>query len=125
MRLPSISVPELLLRIGVAFAFLYPPISALFDPFAWIGYFPPFLLDSAGSSELILLHVFGVFEIAIAVWILFGRRIWIPSFVATVLLIAIVVMNTAQFEVLFRDLSIALMAATLMYLHRPKKHGAP
>ena len=34
----------LLLRIGAALAFLYPPLSALFgDPYTWLGYFPPFV----------------------------------------------------------------------------------
>jgi uncharacterized membrane protein YphA (DoxX/SURF4 family) len=123
MRLPSVSIPELLLRIGVALAFIYPPISALIDPFAWIGYFPPFLLDSAGSGELVLLHLFGLLEIAIALWILIGRNIWIPSVVATVMLLAIVALNLSQLDVLFRDISIALMSSALMYLHRPRRHG--
>lgn len=122
MRFPTISVPELLLRAGVAFAFIYPPISALTDPFAWIGYFPPFVLDTVGSGELVLLHLFGLVEIVIGVWILFGRRIWIPSLAATVALLLIVVLNLSQFEVLFRDISIALAAGALAYIHRPK-HG--
>lgn len=124
MRLPTSSIPELLLRVGVALAFIYPPISALIDPYAWIGYFPPFLLDSAGHAELALLHIFGALELAIAVWLLFGKRIWWPSLAATVILVAIVVLNLKQFEVLFRDLSIALMSAALMYLHRPARHAA-
>lgn len=123
MRFPSVSVPELLLRVGVAFSFLYPPVSALFDPYAWIGYFPPFLTQGLGEWELVLLHLFGVVEVAIALWILFGRNIWIPSTAATLMLVAIVVLNLSQFDVLFRDLSIALMSAALMYLHRPNAHG--
>lgn len=115
-RLP---LAELLLRAALAFAFLYPPINALFDPYAWSGYFPTFLLTIAGSFELVLLHLFGLAEVALAVWILFGRNIRTPSYIAAALLIAIVVFNLNQFAVLFRDLSIALIALALAIAPQP------
>lgn len=107
-----------LLRIGVAFAFLYPPVSAWFNPFAWVGYFPSFMLDIAGSYDMTLLHVFGVFEIIIGLWILFGRNIFLPSLVATAALFAIVFFNWNQMDVLFRDLTIALMSLTLVIKYK-------
>ena len=113
-----IPVGELLLRLGVAFSFAYPPIAALIDPDAWIGYFPSFL----PASETFL-HAFGLFEIVIAVWILFGKRIWIPSLVAALALLAIVVFNLRQFDILFRDVSIALMALALAWRHHKLAHG--
>lgn len=109
---------DLLLRIGVAFAFLYPPISALFNPFAWIGYLPSFMLDIAGGYDIALLHIFGGFEILIGLWVLFGRNIFIPSIVATVSLLLIVLFNTTQMDVLFRDLSIALMSFSLVIKYK-------
>ncbi len=115
-RLP---LAELLLRAALAFAFLYPPINALFDPYAWSGYFPTFLLTLAGSHEILLLHFFGIIEAALAVWILFGRNVRIPCTIAAALLIAIVVFNLNQFAVLFRDLSIALIAIALAIAPRP------
>ena len=101
-----------LLRIGVAFAFLYPPLDALANPDSWIGYFPPFLLAS-GVPDAVLLHGFGIVEIIIAAWILSGWRIEWPAAIAAVMLAAIVALNSAQFEILFRDLSIAFAAAAL------------
>ena len=112
MRIPP---AELLLRIGVAFSFLYPPIAAFFDPDSWMGYFPVFV-----PASLTLLHVFGAIEIALALWILFGKRIWIPSALAAFMLLAIVAFNLTQFDVLFRDVSIAAVALALVWLHRPK-----
>ena len=38
---------SLFLRLGVAFAFLYPPISGLLAPSSWIGYFPLFYETSS------------------------------------------------------------------------------
>ncbi len=115
-RLP---LPELLLRIGIAFAFLYPPLAALSDPDAWIGYFPGFLL-ALGVDPLTLLHIFGALESVIALWILFGRKVFVPSITAAVLLIAIVAVNGIQFPILFRDVSIALAAVALALMHHPR-----
>jgi hypothetical protein len=101
-----------LLRVGVAFAFLYPMLDALANPDSWLGYFPQFLLAS-GIPSGALLHGFGVIEAIIALWILSGWRIEWPAAAAVVMLAAIVAFNAAQFEILFRDLSIALAAAAL------------
>lgn len=103
---------ELLLRLSVAFAFIYPPLAAIRDPYAWLGYFPTFL----PATEL-MLHSFGVIEIALALWILIGKRIAIPSVVAGLLLLSIVIANPLQFDILFRDVSIALACFALAGLH--------
>lgn len=105
------------LRLGVAFAFLYPPVSALLNPFAWIGYFPSFLLDLPISEEL-LLHGFGVVEVIIGVWILFGKDVFYPCLIATAMLAAIVLFNLPQMDVVFRDISIALAALALAFMSR-------
>ncbi len=123
MHIFQLPLSEIVLRVGLAFAFLYPPLSALSDPFSWVGYFPGFLLDAVAPHSLLLLHAFGVIEVVIAVWILFGKRIFVPAAVASVMLLAIVAMNPLQFPVLFRDVAIACMAISLAYAHRPKTHG--
>ncbi len=104
------------LRIGVAFAFLYPPYAALVDPTSWLGYFPHFVLATTQSMnipDLVVLHGFGILEVVIALWILSGWRIYIPATLAVVILAAIVILDLSDFEVLFRDVSIALAAASL------------
>lgn len=105
MRTP---LPQLLLRFAIALSFAYPAIAALSDPESWLGYFPAFL-----PSSFLLLHAFGVLELIIAVWILFGTRIVIPSVAAAAILVAIVVFNIRQFDILFRDLALALAALAL------------
>lgn len=101
-----------LLRIAAAIAFVYPPLHALSTPDSWIGYFPQFLLNS-GIEPMLLLHGFGIIEIGIAVWVLSGWHIEWPATVAALMLAAIVVFNGSQFEVLFRDVSIALACLAL------------
>lgn len=115
---------EYILRGAVAFAFIYPPLSAITDPFAWVGYFPSFLL-SLPIDKLILLHSFGVFELAIALWILFGKRIMIPSIIAALTLTTIILFNFSQIDLLFRDVSIAFAAIALAFLSRNKQRDLP
>ncbi|MDO8517826.1 MAG: hypothetical protein Q7S26_00845 [bacterium] len=112
-------IANLLLRLSIGFAFLYPPIDALFSPDSWVGYFPPFVYSATqqlGISNLLLLHGFGVVEVVIALWILSGWKIFWPSLTAAALLCAIVIGNPSQFEVLFRDLSLAAAALALACL---------
>ncbi len=107
---------DLVLRAGLAFAFLYPPLNALADPNAWIGYFPAFMRLAAhagGIPDLVLLHGFGAIEIVIALWILSGWKIFWPASAACLMLLAIVSFGLPDFQILFRDLSIAAIALAL------------
>ncbi len=110
---------DLILRAAVAFAFLYPPFNALTQPEAWIGYFPQFV--SGLGDPVLMLHIFGIVEAGIALWILSGWKIWLPSFAAALLLVGIVAFNSPEFQVLFRDLPIAALALALGIIHLPKK----
>ena len=103
---------QIILRVGAALALLYPPFAALSDPISWAAYFPAFIRALPVETTL-LLHAFGLVEAVLAVWLLSGWRIRIPAALATVLLVAIVVFNPAQFEILFRDLSIAAITLAL------------
>jgi len=110
----------LLLRMAAAFAFLYPALAALFgDPYSWIGYFPSF--TRGYIDEMVMLHVFAVIEVVIGLWILSGYKIFIPSLIATAMLLAIVVVNFSQFDVLFRDLSLAGLTLALAVMHMPPR----
>ena len=102
---------NLLLRVGLAFAFLYPPIDALFDPYSWIGYLPHFVRGFV--PDLVLLHGFGLFEAVIALWLLSGKKLLVPSVAATALLAAIILINLQDFQIIFRDVPIALMSLAL------------
>ena len=108
-------VANIALRVGVAFTFLYPPVNALVDPYAWIGYFPLFVRGYLPDE--VLLHAFGVVEVVIALWILSGWRIFWPSVAATAMLLGIVAFNMPNFQVLFRDLAIAAMPFSLAVIN--------
>lgn len=102
------------LRVGVAFAFLYPPVAAVFDPVSWFAYFPRFL-RALPIDSLVLLHGFGAIEIALALWVLSGKNIRPPAILMTLMLIAIVAFNWTLADVVFRDLSIATTTLALAF----------
>ena len=114
---------HLVLRLGVAFSFLYPPFSALTDPDSWVGYFPQFVRDLPVDSYL-LLHLFGAVEVAIALWLISGWKVRYPASLAALMLIAIVAFNLNQLDVLFRDLTIAAAAIALAIWPKQHSHGA-
>ena len=66
----------LVLRIGVAFAFLYAGIGGFVDPQSWLGWFPKFMRDLV--PEMFLLQIWGVYEIVTGLWILSGKNIFVP-----------------------------------------------
>jgi len=103
--------PQLLPRIAIAGAFLYPAISALLTPAAWIGYFPHFMLGIV--PDTVLLSIWSLAEVVIALWILSGKKIFLPSLAACVLLLAIVLFNIPLMSILFRDAALALVALYL------------
>ncbi len=109
-----------ILRLGLAFAFLYPPLDAIVDPYSWLGYFPPWMHGYV--PDMVLLHSFGAVEIIIALWLLSGWKIFYPASLAFLMLVAIVVFDgSGQFEVLFRDLAIASIALSLAVAHLPRR----
>jgi hypothetical protein len=111
-----------ILRVGLAFAFLFPAADAIVDPYSWLGYFPTFVLQLAHAAnvpDLLLLHSFGALEVVIALWLLSGWRLLWPSCLALAMLLAIVLLDSpgGQLEVLFRDISIAAIALALAVAH--------
>ncbi len=102
-----------LIRIGVAFSFIYAAIAGFVEPDAWIGYFPPFAQNIFTNSNL-LLDIFGVVQIVIALWILSNKKIFLPSLAATFLLLGIIVFNWGAMDIMFRDVSIMFAALALV-----------
>lgn len=109
---------SLLLRFVLAFALIYPAASAILNPDAWIGYFPAFVFE-LGTPELVLLHGFGAIEIALAVWLISGWRVFYPALATAALLLLIAAFNFTQMDVLFRDIALAGAALALALIETP------
>lgn len=105
---------SLFLRLALAFAFLYPAYGFWANPNDWVGYIPVFVKGLGLSQEMLLWGLLGV-HVIIALWLLSGWRVFIPSFGAAVFLILVVYFNIKQLDVLFRDISLALAALALAF----------
>lgn len=108
-----------LVRIGVAFAFLYAAVAGFLDPQSWIGWFPHFM--RAAVPELILLKVWGVFETVLGLWILSGKKIFVPSALASLSLAGLIVTNFAAMDVIFRDITILCSTIALAIQNFPRQ----
>jgi len=63
--------------------------------------------------ENILLPAFSIFEIILALWILWGKYLFYSSLLASVSLLGIIFFNLGQMDIIFRDISILLTAVSL------------
>ena len=121
----SKTIVSWILRVSLAFSFAFPAINAIFDPDSWVGYFPSFL--NGYIDPLLMLHSFGAIEVLLALWVLSGWKSHIPAAIMALMLLAIVMFNLAQFQVLFRDLAIMGEALALMVMQGAKRprRGVP
>lgn len=105
---------NLLLRIAIAFAFLYVAYASWAHPSDWIGYIPAFVKDFGLPENVLMMSLLGV-HVILALWILSGWRIFIPSFAAAIFLGGVVYFNSNQLNVLFRDISLAIASLALAF----------
>jgi len=106
------SIISLLLRVGIAFSFLYAAVQSFRDPTSWIGFLPIWLEDAVApfmGLEMVLM-VFSVVEIIVAVWILSGWRGTLSGLVAAGMIGGIVGTNLGALDILFRDIPIFFAA---------------
>ena len=92
-------------------------VSCLWVPLSWVGYIPSFVKDFGLSQDTLLIGL-AVVHVIIALWILSGLRIAIPSVVAALFLGSVVYFNWNQIDILFRDISLALAALALAFSNR-------
>src|SRR3989338_586898 len=92
---------QIVLRIGVAFAFIYAAVAGFIDPDSWIGYFPDFARSMIPERTLLIL--WGIFEIILALWIVSGKKIFIPNVVASLSLAGLIIGNLDAMDIIFRD----------------------
>jgi uncharacterized membrane protein YphA (DoxX/SURF4 family) len=103
----------LLLRAALALVFGYASIASFVHPTDWVGYLPAFLRDSAQATQL--LHVFSVFELALAVWLVSGLYVRWAALAAAGMLAGIVTSNLSLFAITFRDAALVLTALALFF----------
>jgi len=99
------------LRLGLATMFLYAAISSFVDPREWVGFLPSVLTDRIDAETL--LHIFSVYELAIATWLLSGVYVRYAALLCALTLGGIVVTNFDLFAISFRDIGLLFAALAL------------
>ncbi|MSU55516.1 MAG: hypothetical protein EXS46_03200 [Candidatus Taylorbacteria bacterium] len=110
---------DIILRIGIAFSFIYAAIGGYTDPNSWIGYFPEFIKKMI--PETTLLSLWGGFETILALWILYGKNIFWPSLVASLSLAGLILTNLGAMDIIFRDVTILATTIALTIQSFPRK----
>lgn len=100
-----------LLRIGVAGVFLYASIFSLLYPQNWIGYLPTFIHGIIPDTQLLM--VFSIYELGLAAWILSSKKTFWAASLACLTLMGIIIANSSDLDILFRDIAIIFAAASL------------
>ena len=103
---------SILLRLGLAFSFIYAAISSFINPSSWIGFFPSFLQND------ILLMIFSIYEILLGIWVFSGKKLFYSSVLSSLTLFGIIVFNFGAFDIVFRDVAILAMAIALALLSK-------
>ena len=121
---PSTKTASLLIRVGLAFAFLYAAISSFQNPQSWLGFLPDWLTDVSPLSPQNMLHGMSIFEIFLAAWLLSGKFVKYSGLTSALLTASIVLMDLNQLLITFRDIPIIAASLALIFLDepvRPKK----
>lgn len=101
----------MLLRLGLAFVFIYAAASSLRQPLVWSAYLPNFLTRSVSAA--LLIKIFAVYELVIAAWLLIGKKTRYAALICALTLAGIVITNPSQFMTTFRDVGLVCMAIAL------------
>lgn len=116
---PESKFPIYALQFGLAFVFLYAAYAQFVRPQDWIGYFPSYVRGYIPNT--LLLNLFSAGEVALALWVLSGWRIYIASLLAAAAFLGITVTNLSVLDVTFRDVGLAAAALALAVLTMPKR----
>lgn len=107
------SPSALLLRLALAFAFLYAGIGSLRSPLSWESFLPTILTTHFSGD--VLIKFFGVYELALAVWLLAGWYVRYAAVLCALTLAGVVAFNPHALDITFRDISLALAAVALVF----------
>lgn len=108
---------SLLLRIGIAFTLLYAALGSFLEPINWIGFFPGFVLN-LGVPQEVVLGGFSLYELGLALWLLWGRYLFQASLLAAATFAGITLFNLEAMDIVFRDLGLFFAALALNRLSK-------
>lgn len=110
------NIAKLLLRIGLAFVFLYAAIGSLTFPINWVWYIPDWMRIIIPVETQLILHALA--ELVLGIWLLSGWKIFYVAIFAAVDLLVITVINLNIMDIVFRDVGLFFAATALAFLYK-------
>jgi hypothetical protein len=110
----------IILRIVLAFSFIYPAIMAHVHPDTWMSFFPRFVTDLNIPATTLFVG-FSIVHGIIALWILINKKVHIAAIIAALFIANVLIFNVSQFELLFRDVAILTVAIVIAIETYPRK----
>ncbi|MCH7828600.1 hypothetical protein IH982_01870 [Patescibacteria group bacterium] len=107
----------LLLRVGLGFVLLYAALGSFIEPLNWIGFFPTFLFR-IGIPEGLVLGGFSLYEAALGLWLLWGKKVVYSALLSALTFLGIVVLNLGAMDIVFRDAGLFFAALALAKLSK-------
>ena len=107
----------LILRLGLAFVFLYASISSFLFPQNWVWFIPDWITKIIPAEPMLMAHA--SFELVLGIWLIYGRKLFYAACIAALDLTAIMLPNIGIFDTVFRDVGLLTSAIALALLTRP------
>lgn len=104
---------ELILRLGLAFVFLYAAIASLLSPLEWSGFLPAFLFRYVDST--LAIRGIAAFQIVLSLWLLSGKLRKYAAALSALTLAGIIAANLSEFIITFRDVGLLAAAIALFF----------
>lgn len=111
----NIALASLLIRVGLAFVFVYAAYSAFKTPAAWLSFIPEF--SEKFIKPKISLDIISMLQIYLAIWLLTGKYVKYSAIVSAGFLGGLMVFNPEDFLITFRDIAIIFACGALFLLH--------
>ncbi|MBI4122869.1 MAG: hypothetical protein HY458_00700 [Parcubacteria group bacterium] len=114
------NLPQVFLRLGLAFTLLYAAWSAFQNPLNWIGFLPSVIISlipfQVKPQELLM--AFSVVQVGLAALLLWGKQLVFASLAASAFLLGIIWFNLGAMDIVFRDVGLFFAALALALLAR-------
>lgn len=111
----KLGMVKLLLRVGIAFVFVYAAVSMSLKPEEYSRYLPVLVKEFFPPTPF--LHFFGIFEIILSLWLISGKWNLYPSILASATIFALTIVNLSEFNTLFRNVGIFFASLALIVLN--------
>lgn len=110
---------SLLLRVGLAFTYIYASIDAFRKPDLWLSFLPEFMLKLAPFPDITVLHLLSVVQLVIAAFLIFKILLPYTAIVSALFLTGIIVTDLDAFLITFRDVPLVLASIAIILLDPP------